>query len=283
MRVAVVDAEARERVDERVLRFAQRHAVLRPPRACERRLHGGEVEVDDLRVRRGLVGVVPERVLLAVRLDERDPLGRAAGEPEIPQRLVVDGEEPARRAVLGRHVPDRRAIGERQRLEAVPEVLDELSDDARLPQDLRDGEHEVRRRRTLRQRAGQPEPDDLWHEHRDRLSEHRGLGLDAADAPAEDAEPVDHRRVRVRPHERVRERDPVALVDDTGEELEVDLVDDPRAGRDDREVVECALTPAQECVALAIPLELELRVPEDRAAGRELVDLHRVVDHELDR
>ena len=89
--------------------------------------------------------------------------------------------------------------------------------------------------------------------------------------------------MRVRSHERVRERDPVALVDDTGEELEVDLVDDSRARRDDREVVECALTPAQEGVALAIPLELELRVPEDRAAGRELVDLHRVVDHELDR
>ena len=103
------------------------------------------------------------------------------------------------------------------------------------------------------------------------------------DAPAEDAEPVDHRRVRVRPHERVRERDPVALVDDTCEELEVDLVDDPRARRDDREVVERALTPAQECVALAIPLELELCVPEDRATGCELVDLHRVVDHELDR
>ena len=206
----------------------------------------------------------------------------AAGQPQVPQRLVVDGEEPARRPVLRRHVPDRRAVGERERLEPVPEVLDELPDDARLAQDLRHREDEVGRGRALGERAGQPEPDDLRDEHRDRLAEHRGLGLDPADAPAEHAEAVDHRRVRVGPDERVRERDAVALVDDAREELEVDLVDDPRARRDDLEVVERALAPAQERVALAVPLELELGVPEDGAARRELVDLHRVVDHELD-
>ena len=86
---------------------------------------------------------MPERVLLAVRLDERDLLVGAPGEPEIPQRLVVDGEEAARRAVLGRHVPDRRAVRQRERVESVPEVLDELPDDAGLAQDLGDGEDEV--------------------------------------------------------------------------------------------------------------------------------------------
>ena len=163
------------------------------------------------------------------------------------------------------------------------EVLDELPDDARLAQDLRDGEHEVGRGRALGQRARQPEANDLRDEHRDRLAEHRRLGLDPADAPAEDAEPVDHRRVRVGPDERVGEGDAVPLVDHAGEELEVHLVDDPGARRDDPEVVEGALTPAQEGVALAVPLELELRVAEDREAARELVHLHRVVDHELDR
>ena len=86
----------------------------------------------------------------------------------------------------------------------------------------------------------------------------------------------------VRSDERVRKGDSVALVDDTREELEVHLVDDPRARRHDLEVVERALAPAQERVALPVPLELELGVPEDRAPRRELVDLHRVVDHELD-
>ena len=282
VRVAVVDAEARERVDERTLRVAQRHAILRPARPGERWLDRGEIEVDCLRVRRRLVRVVPERVLLAVRLDERDALGRPACEPQVPERLVVDREEPARRPVLRRHVPDGRAVGERKRLEPMAEVLDELPDDAGLAEDLRHREDEVGRGRSFGERAGQPEPDDLWHEHRDRLAEHRRLGLDPADAPAEHAEPVDHRRVRVGPDERVRERHAVALVDDAREELEIDLVDDPRARWDDLEVVEGALPPAQECVALAVPLELELGVPDDREPARELVDLHRVVDHELD-
>ena len=168
-------------------------------------------------------------------------------------------------------------------LQAVPEVLDELPDDARLAQDLRDSQHEIRRGCALGQRAGEAEADDLRHEHGDRLAEHRRLGLDAADAPAEHAEPVDHRRVRVGADERVRERHAGALVHDAREELEVDLMDDPGARGDDLEVVEGPLAPAQERVALAVPLELELGVPEDRSPRRELVDLHGVVDHELDR
>ncbi len=52
--------------------------------------------------------------------------------------------------------------------------------------------------------AGELEADDLRHEHRDRLAEHRGLGFDPADAPAEHAEAVDHRRVRIGADERVR-------------------------------------------------------------------------------
>ena len=126
-------------------------------------------------------------------------------------------------------------------------------------------------------------PTTCGHEHRERLAEHRRLGLDPADAPAEHAEAVDHRRVRVGADERVREGLPVARLDDAREVLEVDLVDDPGAGRHDLEVGERALAPAQERVALAVALELELDVAAERELRRELVDLHRVVDHELGR
>ena len=228
-----------------------------------------------------VVRVVPEQVLLAVGLDERDPLLAARGEPQVAERLVVDREEAAGRAVLRRHVPERRAVGERQAREPFAEVLDELPDDAGLAQDLRDGEHEVGRGRALGQRAGQLEADDLRHEHRERLAEHRRLGLDPADAPAEHAEAVDHRRVRVGADERVREGLAVARLDDAREELEVDLVDDAGVRRHDLEVVEGGLAPAEEGVALAVALELELGVARDREAAAELVDLHRVVDHEL--
>ena len=276
------DAEAAERVDEHLLRARERDAVLRAARPGERRLDVAEVELDDLRVLGMRVRLVPEEVLLAVRLDERDARGVAAGQAEVAERHVVDGEEAARRAVLRGHVPERRAVGEGEGAEARPEVLDELPDDAGLAQDLRDGEDEVGRGRALAQRAGEPEADDLRHEHRERLAEHRRLGLDPADAPAEHAEAVDHRRVRVGADDRVGEGDAVAHLDDAREVLEVDLVDDAGVRRHDLEVVERALSPAEERVALLVPLELELDVALDREPRRELVDLDGVVDDELD-
>ena len=175
----------------------------------------------------------------------------------------------------------RSASGKRR--EPFAEVLDELADDAGLAQHLRHGQHEVGRRRALGQPAGQLEADDLRHEHRQRLAEHRRLGLDPADAPAEHAEPVDHRRVRVGADERVGEGTPAALLDDAREVLEVDLVHDPRPRRHDPQVVERALAPAQERVALAVALELELDVLREREPRPELVHLHGVVDHELGR
>ena len=67
------------------------------------------------------------------------------------------------------------------------------------------------------------------------------------------------------------------------EVLEVDLVADAGAGRHDAEVVERVLAPAQELVALLVALELEFRVDEERGLDAVLVDLHRVVDDEVDR
>ena len=223
-----------------------------------------------------------EHPLLArVGLDELDQLRRAAGELEVAERLAVDREDPAGGAVLRRHVADRGPVGQRQVRQAGPEELDELADDSLRAKHLRDREDQVGRGGPLRQRAGEPEADDLREQHRDRLAEHRGLGLDPADAPAEHAQPVDHRRVRVGPDERVGERLPVPRVHDPREVLEVDLVADAGVRRHDGEVVERLLAPAQEGVALAVALELELGVALEREAGGELVDLDRVVDHEL--
>ena len=144
------------------------------------------------------------------------------------------------------------------------EVLDELPHHAEVPQHLRDREDEVGGGRALRELAGEPEADHLRDEHRDRLAEQHRLGLDPAHAPAQHAEAVDHRRVRVGADQRVGERErPSALLarlDDPREVLEVHLVDDPGARRHDAEVVERALPPAEEGVALAVALELALGV-----------------------
>jgi hypothetical protein len=113
-------------------------------------------------------------------------------------------------------------------------------------------------------------------------------GLDAADPPAQDPQAVDHRRVGVRPDQRVGVglvlaalARAVALEDDPRQVLEVDLVDDARVGRHDGEAVERLLAPAQERVALLVALELAVRVDLERLTGAERVDLHGVVDDEL--
>jgi hypothetical protein len=103
-----------------------------------------------------------------------------------------------------------------------------------VAQQLGDREHEVRGSRTGGQRADELYADDARQEHRQRLAEHRRLGLDAADAPPEDAEAVDHRGVRVGADERVGIRDAVVAPEhDLGEILEVDLVTYPAVRRED--------------------------------------------------
>src|SRR6185437_10917684 len=147
------------------------------------------------------------------------------------------------------------------------------------------GEHEIGRRGAGRELAVQLESDDVGDQHRHWLAEHRRFRFDAADAPAQHAQTVDHRRVRVGADERIG----IGLVrrvvdeDRLAEVLEVDLMTNAGAGRHDAEVLERALTPAQEDVALLVALELALGVDHEGGLAAELVDLHRVVDHEIDR
>jgi hypothetical protein len=287
--LGVIGQQVLEREPERRLGLRQRDTVLRALRAGERRHDLREVELERVGERRLLgVGVVPQALLLRVLLDQLEPLLRPPRELEVAQRLLVDREDRAGRAELRRHVADRRPVGQRQRRHARAEELDEHADHAALAQHLGDGEHEVGGGGALGQLTGQLEAEHLRDQHRHRLAEHRRLGLDAADAPAEHAEAVDHRGVRVGPDERVGIGLLRALVcglvgreHDAREVLEVDLVDDPGVRRHDREVVEAVLPPAQERVALLVALELALGVDPERVAGAEGVDLHGVVDDQL--
>ena len=159
--------------------------------------------------------------------------------------------------------------------------LDELADHAVLAQQFGDGEHEVGGGRAAGQLAGQPEPDDLRDEHGHRLAEHGGLGLDAADAPAEHAQAVLHGGVRVGAQAGVGVGDAVAGHHDPGQVLDVDLVHDAGAGRDHLELAERLLAPAQEAEPLAVALELDLHVPGERVGPAEHVGHHGVVDDQL--
>ncbi len=148
---------------------------------------------------------------------------------------------------------------------------------------LGDGKHEVGGSRPVGEFAGQLEPDDPWDEHAHRLAEHGRLGLDAADPPAHDPQPVDHGGVAVRSDTGVGIRSAVAHHDDPGEVLDIDLMDDAGAGRNHLEVLEGPLSPAQELVPLAVALVLELHVTDEGIRGTEDVGYHRVVDDQLGR
>ena len=117
----------------------------------------------------------------------------------------------------------------------------------------------------------------------DRLAEHRRLGLDAADAPAEHAEAVDHRGVAVGAHAGVRVGLAVADHDHPRQVLDVHLMHDAGPGRHHLELVERRLAPAQELVALEVALVLPGHVALEGVRRAEVVRDDRVVDDQLRR
>ena len=266
----------------------QRDAAFGTLRSGHGRHHVAKIEIERVGEHRlGRIRLAPHALVAAIGLDQCDALLVAAGHGHVVQRLGVDREEAAGRAVFRAHVADRRAVGQRHVAKAGAEELDELADHALLAQHLRDGQHQVGRRDAFLQLAGEAEADDLRQQHGDRLAEHRGFRLDAADAPAEHAEAVDHRRVAVGADAGVGiGHDGAVLVlrpDGLAEIFEVHLVADAGAGRHDAEVLERLLAPFQEAVALAVALVLLLDIVGEGDRRAELVDDHRVVDHQVDR
>ena len=150
-----------------------------------------------------------------------------------------------------------------------------------------DTQDEVGGRDPLPELPGELEADDTRNEHGDRLAEHGSLGLDAADPPADDAQPVDHGGVGVGAHAGVRVGDPGAVLltheGDAGQVFQIHLVDDASARRDDAEVLEGRLPPPQELVALPVAVVLDAHVGLQGVGNPELLDDDGVVDDHLCR
>ena len=82
---------------------------------------------------------------------------------------------------------------------------------------------------------------------------------------------------------RTRGRRIIAEKHAAGEVFEVHLMNDPDRRRNDAEVLECLLPPAEEGVALGVALELDGDVLLQRPVGAEVVDLNGVIDDQIDR
>ena len=121
------------------------------------------------------------------------------------------------------------------------------------------------------------------------MPEQRGLRFDAAHAPAEHTEAVDHGGVRVSAYQSVGvdQRRGGAVrsgrVDHhhAGEILQVDLMHDAGSRRHHAEIGKRALAPVQELEPLPVATKLDGGVARQRVGGAEVVHLHRVIDHQI--
>ena len=119
------------------------------------------------------------------------------------------------------------------------------------------------------QRARQSTPTTSGRQEVDRLAQHAGLGLDAAHAPADDADAVDHRRVAVGADQRVGVVDAVlARCTPRARYSRLTWCTMPMPGGTTPEGVERLHAPLHELVALAVALELELHVQVERVRAR---------------
>src|SRR5205823_10398112 len=104
-----------------------------------------------------------------------------------------------------------------------------------------------------------------------------------ADAPTDNAEAVDHRRVRIRPDERVRVVNAVALDDALRQVFEIDLMTDADARRDNAKTIERLRAPFQELITRTIAPKLRLHVQAQSVGTRPEINLHRMINHEINR
>ena len=133
---------------------------------------------------------------------------------------------------------------------------------------------------------GELEADHARDQHRDRLAEHGRLGLDAADAPADHAEAVDHRGVRVGADAGVGvgRAPPTVRAKTTRARCSMlTWCTMPVPGGTTLKSSNARLAPAQELVALAVAPVLDLDVALEGVGAAEDVGDHRVVDDQLGR
>ncbi len=167
---------------------------------------------------------------LEVGLERFDFLGCAAGALEVFDGGVVHREETHGGAVLGRHVGHRGAVRQRKIFHALAEKFDKLAHHLGPAQHFGDGQNQVGGGDASAQCALEIHADHVGREEIDRLAEHAGLGLDAADAPADHADTVDHGGVAVGPDQGVGVVDAVFRVHAACQVFEIHLVHDAHPG-----------------------------------------------------
>ncbi len=106
--------------------------------------------------------------------------------------------------MLGGHVGYGRPVGNCQVFHSGAEILHEFLNHPLFPEQLCNGENEVRHGNPFVHLAHHFDPNNLRNWDVVRLAEHDSFRLNPANTPAHDPDAVDHCGVRVRSDERVR-------------------------------------------------------------------------------
>ena len=269
---------------ELLLGLGQQDAVLRALRAGNGRNNGGQVQLEVLGVLcLWSVLLQPHSLCLGVGLDAVDLLLRAAGELEVLGGLLVNREDRSGGTELRRHVADGGAVCQRDRLNTVAIELNKLLHNAVFAQHLGDGKNDVGCSNAGRNLTGQLEAYDLRDEHGYRLAEHGSLCLDAADAPAQNAQAVFHGRVGVGTDTGIRVSKALVVEYNAGQVLDIYLVDDAGSRRNYADVGEVLSTPAKDRVALFVALVLNFNVLFQRIGRAESLNDDGVVNDHFGR
>src|SRR5690606_4550448 len=116
---------------------------------------------------------------------------------EIMQGTLVNREEAHGGAIFGRHIAYGGAVGNRKAGSTRPAKLDELAHHFLLTQQFSDGKHKVGGGDAAAQFALELDPHYVGRKNVKRLAQHSGFGFNAAHAPSNHPNAIDHRRVAV--------------------------------------------------------------------------------------
>lgn len=211
-------------------------------------------------------------------------MGASVGELEIVEGFGIRREVSHGCTVFWSHVGDGGSVGETEIGDTRTEEFYKFTNNSTFSESVSDLKDQISSSDVFPKRSLKSETDNFGKDHGNGLTEHDCLGFNTSHSPSNHTETIDHGGVRVSSDNRVRVDNALAVFeDDSGEVLEVDLMDDTAAWGNDAEVVEGSRAPFQEFKAFVVALELDLLVLSPGVLDSGLVNLHGVVDDEIDR
>lgn len=160
-----------------------------------------------------------------------------ASESHSLDSLAIDGEVAHGGTVFRSHVSDGSTVSKGESLGGGSEELNEFTNNTTFAEHLYASESQISGSCVLRELTDESESDNLGKDHGDCLTKHDSLGFNATNTPSGNSETINHSGVRVSSDDGVWVEKSVSVENDACEVLQVDLMDNTRAWRNNVEVV----------------------------------------------